>query len=173
MGTIHIKPWLAAGFASLAIVCGAITSGLGYVVWFEALKGLDAARAATVQLAVPALAAAGGAAEEGAVGEELLLGVLVGVVIPLATIRLEQSRFFAAAGPYERLNGFAIGLLVYAIASTTHANLFLAAFVAGVTVASRSPPAREAFHDFGEVGAALFERAALYLFGTLLIPAVV
>ena len=46
---------------SLAIVCGAITSGLGYVVWFEALKGLDAARAATVQLAVPALAAAGGA----------------------------------------------------------------------------------------------------------------
>ena len=39
---------------------GAITSGLGYVVWFAALRGLTATRAGIVQLAVPALAAAGG-----------------------------------------------------------------------------------------------------------------
>jgi drug/metabolite transporter (DMT)-like permease len=37
-----------------------VTSGLGYVVWYAALPGLSALRAATVQLSVPALAAAGG-----------------------------------------------------------------------------------------------------------------
>jgi drug/metabolite transporter (DMT)-like permease len=47
---------------ALAVVSGAVTSGLGYVVWFAALRGLTAIRAAVVQLAVPALAAAGGVA---------------------------------------------------------------------------------------------------------------
>jgi drug/metabolite transporter (DMT)-like permease len=44
----------------LAIVSGALASGVGYVVWYAALRGLTATRAATVQLAVPVLAAAGG-----------------------------------------------------------------------------------------------------------------
>lgn len=44
----------------LAAVSGAITSGLGYVVWYSALRGLTATRAATVQLSVPAIAAVGG-----------------------------------------------------------------------------------------------------------------
>ncbi len=46
----------------LAVVSGAVTSGLGYVVWYAALRGLTATRAAAVQLAVPVIAAAGGAA---------------------------------------------------------------------------------------------------------------
>jgi drug/metabolite transporter (DMT)-like permease len=45
----------------LAIVSGAITSGIGYVIWYAALNGLSAMRAATVQLSVPPLAAFGGA----------------------------------------------------------------------------------------------------------------
>jgi len=44
----------------LAAISGAITSGLGYVVWYSALRGLSATRAATVQLSVPAIAAIGG-----------------------------------------------------------------------------------------------------------------
>ena len=43
-----------------AIISGAITSGLGYVIWYSALSGLKATSAATVQLRVPVLAAAGG-----------------------------------------------------------------------------------------------------------------
>ena len=43
-----------------AVVSGAITSGLAYVVWYSALRGLKATSAATVQLSVPVLAAAGG-----------------------------------------------------------------------------------------------------------------
>jgi len=46
--------------AVLAAVSGSITSGLGYVVWYAALRTLTATRAAVVQLSVPVLAALGG-----------------------------------------------------------------------------------------------------------------
>jgi drug/metabolite transporter (DMT)-like permease len=39
---------------------GAVTSALGYVVWYAALRRLTATRAATVQLSVPVIAAVGG-----------------------------------------------------------------------------------------------------------------
>ena len=44
----------------LAIASGALASGLGYAVWYRALRDLTATRAAAVQLSVPILAAAGG-----------------------------------------------------------------------------------------------------------------
>ncbi len=43
-----------------AVASGALTSGLGYAIWYAALPALGATTAATVQLSVPALAAAGG-----------------------------------------------------------------------------------------------------------------
>jgi drug/metabolite transporter (DMT)-like permease len=45
---------------ALAVASGAVASGLGYVLWYAALRGLTATRAAIVQLAVPVIAAAGG-----------------------------------------------------------------------------------------------------------------
>ncbi|MCC4296048.1 DMT family transporter [Aurantimonas coralicida] len=55
---------LQAGVGSagvlIAIVSGAVTSGLGYVLWYRALKGLTALSAAIVQLSVPIIAALGG-----------------------------------------------------------------------------------------------------------------
>jgi drug/metabolite transporter (DMT)-like permease len=54
--TAHLSPqgiWLA-------IASGSFASGIGYVVWYAALRGLNATRAATVQLAVPVLVAFGG-----------------------------------------------------------------------------------------------------------------
>jgi drug/metabolite transporter (DMT)-like permease len=45
----------------LALASGALASGLGYAVWYAALRGLTATRAAIVQLSVPPLAAIGGA----------------------------------------------------------------------------------------------------------------
>lgn len=44
----------------LAALSGAVASGLGYVAWYAALRGLRATRAATVQLSVPVIAAVGG-----------------------------------------------------------------------------------------------------------------
>jgi drug/metabolite transporter (DMT)-like permease len=46
--------------ALYAVVSGALTSGLGYVLWYAALPALTAASAAVIQLSVPAIAAAGG-----------------------------------------------------------------------------------------------------------------
>ena len=44
---------------ALAVASGALTSGIGYVIWYAALAGLSAMRAATVQLSVPPVAALG------------------------------------------------------------------------------------------------------------------
>ncbi len=43
-----------------AVASGALTSGVGYAIWYAALRGLTATGAATVQLSVPLIAAAGG-----------------------------------------------------------------------------------------------------------------
>jgi drug/metabolite transporter (DMT)-like permease len=55
-GGVHVE---RAGLG-LAVTSGALTSGLGYVVWYAALGGLSAASASIVQLAVPVVAALGG-----------------------------------------------------------------------------------------------------------------
>lgn len=44
----------------LAVLSGAVASGLGYVIWYRALPGLPRLSASIVQLAVPVLAAAAG-----------------------------------------------------------------------------------------------------------------
>jgi len=44
-----------------AVASGAVTSGLGYVLWYAVLPALSATSAATIQLSVPAIAAIGGA----------------------------------------------------------------------------------------------------------------
>lgn len=60
-------PWISGQSLSvttmgvaLAVVSGSVASGLGYVTWYAALQGLEAGRAATVQLSVPVIAAIGG-----------------------------------------------------------------------------------------------------------------
>jgi drug/metabolite transporter (DMT)-like permease len=44
----------------LAILSGAVTSALGYVIWYGALSGLSTTQAAVVQLLVPVITAVGG-----------------------------------------------------------------------------------------------------------------
>ena len=59
---LAMLPWSA--FTSYGVACalasGALTSGLGYVIWYRALQGLAATTAASVQLSVPVLATLGG-----------------------------------------------------------------------------------------------------------------
>lgn len=55
-------PTPATGFGVLlAVISGAITSGLGYALWYALMPHLGATRAAVAQLSAPALALAGGA----------------------------------------------------------------------------------------------------------------
>jgi drug/metabolite transporter (DMT)-like permease len=55
-------PWAHVDItgATYAVVSGAITSALGYVIWYKTLSDLKATSAAVVQLSVPVLAATGG-----------------------------------------------------------------------------------------------------------------
>ncbi|MBZ0112939.1 MAG: DMT family transporter [Thermoanaerobaculia bacterium] len=46
--------------AALALISGVLTSGLGYAVWYSALRSITTTTAATVQLSVPVLASIGG-----------------------------------------------------------------------------------------------------------------
>jgi len=92
----HLDP---AG-VSYAMISGAITSGLGYVLWYSALPGLKAASAATVQLSVPVLAATGGIL---LLGEPITLryvlasvAVLGGIaLVVVATHSQDQTAFHA------------------------------------------------------------------------------
>jgi sodium/hydrogen antiporter len=102
--------------------------------------------------------------------EELALGVALGVAIPWVAIKLERLRFFQAAARYQPLYAFAIGLLVFGAGSLLHANLFLAAFAAGVTVATVGPEVRREFHGFGDTITELLKLAALLVFGALMSP---
>ncbi|WP_327002362.1 cation:proton antiporter [Dactylosporangium sp. NBC_01737] len=106
-----------------------------------------------------------------ALGTELLLGVVIGIAVPWVAIRLERTRWFAVSEQYLPLNAVAIGLLVLALGKATHANLFLAAFAAGITVATVGRRERNAFEHFGELLAEIFKLVALLVFGALLTPA--
>lgn len=53
--------WPSAWGVMLAVASGAITSGLGYVIWYRVTPHLKLATTASVQLATPIVAALGGA----------------------------------------------------------------------------------------------------------------
>jgi NhaP-type Na+/H+ or K+/H+ antiporter len=108
---------------------------------------------------------AGTQTDIGRVLAELAGGVALGIAVPWVAIRIERIPFFSAATAYEPLNAFAIGLVVFALSSITHANEFLSAFAAGITVASTSEEVRASFHRFGELVTELLKLAALMMFG--------
>lgn len=62
MLSLVMIPWSSADGPGVmyAVLSGAIASGMGYIIWYAALRGLKAIEAATVQLSVPVIAAIGG-----------------------------------------------------------------------------------------------------------------
>jgi len=79
--------WTSLDYAGIwyAITSGALTSGIGYAIWYTALKGLKSASAASVQLSVPVIAAAGGIAF---LGEHLTVRLLITSIAILGGIAL-------------------------------------------------------------------------------------
>lgn len=68
-----------------AVASGAMASGLGYALWYRVLPALKATSAATVQLSVPVIAAAGGIVF---LGEPLTLRLVLASVTVLGGIAL-------------------------------------------------------------------------------------
>lgn len=74
----------------LALVSGAITSGLGYALWYSLVPRLGAARSGVAQLSVPVIAALGGAGLGEPVG--LRFAVAAGVVLTGVALASVQRR---------------------------------------------------------------------------------
>jgi drug/metabolite transporter (DMT)-like permease len=83
-------PWavLDATGIVVAVASGAITSGLGYALWYRVLPQLRATSAATVQLSVPVITAAAGVLM---LGESLTLRLVAASVAVLGGIALVIS----------------------------------------------------------------------------------
>lgn len=82
--SIGVFAWDARG-ALLAVLSGAVASGLGYAIWYTVLPALRATQAATVQLSVPVIAAVGGVL---LLGEHLSLRLVLCSVAILGGIAL-------------------------------------------------------------------------------------
>jgi drug/metabolite transporter (DMT)-like permease len=75
--------------AALAVLSGAVTSGLGYALWYVLLPRLAASGAGAAQLSVPILAMAGGAA---LLGEPMTRDFAVAACIVLGGVALSLVR---------------------------------------------------------------------------------
>ena len=78
-----------------AVLSGAVTSGLGYALWYAVLPALKATSAATIQLCVPALAALGGVV---LLAEPVTLRLLAASAAILGGIALTIVRLAKARG---------------------------------------------------------------------------
>lgn len=89
--SLALLPWARLDSLGMiyAVLSGAIASGFGYVVWYAALPDLKAASAASVQLSVPVLTAAGGIL---LLGEPLTIRFLLASVAVLGGIALVVIR---------------------------------------------------------------------------------
>ena len=92
----------------LAAVSGGVTSGLGYAIWYRALRGLTATQAAILQLSVPVIAAAGAVVvlhesvnPRLAVASVAVIGG-VGLVLGMARARSDRSPCASWQTTYQR-----------------------------------------------------------------------
>ena len=85
--SLAMLPWISLDIMGIcyAITSGALASGVGYAVWYTALRRLRATSAATVQLSVPVIAAAGGII---LLGESVTLRLVIASVAILGGIWL-------------------------------------------------------------------------------------
>ena len=67
----------------LAALSGGVTSGIGYAIWYTALRGLTATQAAVVQLSVPIIAAIGGVVF---ISEQITLRLILSAFLTLGGI---------------------------------------------------------------------------------------
>lgn len=84
-GDVH----LTSNGLILAVISGGVASGVGYVIWYKALQGLTATRAATVQLSVPVLAAYAGTI---VLSEEVTFRLVLSAILILGGIAVSLNQ---------------------------------------------------------------------------------
>lgn len=123
-----------------------------------------------VLIAAAGPTAAGSQLHGSKIAVELLLGLALGIVLPLLVHGLVRFRHLGAEPRLQPLVPLATGIILYATCHLTHANPYLAAFSAGATLVHVAPRAKASFEPLGEALAELAKFAALLVFGALLTP---
>jgi drug/metabolite transporter (DMT)-like permease len=85
--------------AVLAVASGALTSGIGYIIWYRAIAGLKVTQAAIAQLGVPVLTALGAVAF---LGEPLTSGLVIAAGLVLGGIALVSGGARSSASSPDR-----------------------------------------------------------------------
>lgn len=101
---------------------------------------------------------------------EIVFGVLLGIAVPWLAIALERLCLFSVSRDYQPLFALAVGLLVLSLSQVLHVNEYLAAFAAGITLATVGAAWRDGFQAFGEQIAEVLKLLALMAFGALISP---
>ncbi|MBT2500706.1 cation:proton antiporter [Agromyces sp. ISL-38] len=154
-------------FASAIVGRGEIPHRVRHLLGVE--SGLNDGLALPVVLFL--IAAVGGPdAEPMELAKELGLGILVGVAVPIVISWLVRWKVFSRTPLYASLTPIAVALIVLGICLATHANLYLAAYAAGITIATVAPEMRDAFKEFGGQISELVKLLAVLMFGALISP---
>jgi drug/metabolite transporter (DMT)-like permease len=88
VGVGHASVEASGRGIALALVSGAVTSGLGYAIWYRALPRLSVTQAAVAQLSVPVIAAIGAV---GLLDEKLSARLVIAAVAVLSGVGLVLS----------------------------------------------------------------------------------
>lgn len=96
------------------------------------------------------------------------VGIALGIALPLAVSLLLRLPWVGAVENLRPLEPLAIALLLFGTAELLHANQFLAAFVAGATIATVRPASSESFRHTGELASEMAKGGALLAFATLI-----
>lgn len=99
LGLLVVLPFvgeiqLSASLVKLAVASGALASGLGYVLWYQALCGLTVTQASTVQLSVPVIAAV---AAVPLLAEPVTLRLVIASIVVLGGVAVVINRGRSAA----------------------------------------------------------------------------
>lgn len=105
-------------------------------------------------------------------GMQVVLGPLAGMAVGrmggAAVSRMTQAGWMDAT--FQRLAALALAVLAYGLADAMGGNGFIAAFVAGLTLAGKSDVVCERLHDFGEAEGQLMTLLVFFIFGAVLLP---
>lgn len=93
-----------------------------------------------------------------------LVGWLGGKLIDIASKKAMMTAI------YQMLESIAIAVLAFSAAEYVGGNGFIAAFVAGMMLGTRSKEAREHMKEFGEAGSQVMVMFIFLLFGMILVP---
>ncbi len=98
---------------------------------------------------------------------EVLLGFVLGLVIPWVISRLATLKPNLVTPNFAPLLGFSVLMLLISLSSLVHANEFIAAYAGGIGMATFGKRFRDSFLELGEPLAELLKLAAILFFGAV------